>query len=243
MPVYDKPYFIERFKNAESEDLAGRLWRGELSDEAAEAIREILRGRGVDEHRFEFLIANVRRDVVRSSGVTNHCDFCRKSTLAPLHNEGQKFCSSDCLRQARLLERAILLAPDLVAEHAESMRRRPCPRCKSRLSMLEMRPAFHIVSAFFICSRHADHEFLCRRCGIRRNVFASIVDFFLGWWSLPGLFVTPIFIYRNIREAYRDRFDAKPSRQLVYRAMLELAESLPPIEKRLDDVSRQNAMT
>ena len=228
VPSYSESFFYNQFKGSDSEELVAKLLRGDLTTEAQSALIYILRERGVDNERFELLSVDARRSALRQGGVTNQCDFCGRTALFPLRNGVQKFCGSKCLKLARSLEQTIGLAPDIIVAHAKIIRSGPCPRCGRSGSIVEVRPMFEIVSAIWLCSRSALHELLCRRCGARKNMRFAIANLFLGWWSVPGLFLTPLFVYRNLSHALREQFGPEPSAKLMLEARLELADTLMP---------------
>jgi ADP-ribose pyrophosphatase YjhB (NUDIX family) len=226
MPAYDKAFFLERFGSLDTDELLEHAIRRELTEEAKLAIREILLQRGVDGPALELRFNQVAKSFYRRSGVTNQCDLCGKTSLAPLHDGNQKFCSRECLRNARLLEYSVGLPPDLIVQHAWAMRVRACPACGRNGSIVEMRPTYLIASLIWFCWRETKYEMCCARCSKHKSLQAVAYCFLLGWWSLWGLFATPVRIARNLHAAFRWRIPENPSPQLMFRARLELAESL-----------------
>ena len=84
--------------------------------------------------------------------------------------------------------------------------------------------------------RRSEPRISCARCGTKRQVNGIIFSIFLGWWSIYGLFVTPMQIYRNVRDLRNppdplrpsDRFAALVREQLAARLLAQMA---PPIVK------------
>jgi hypothetical protein len=169
----------------------------------------------------------VRKDMVRRSGVTNQCDFCGQSTVwSDVRDGAQKFCGETCRRNARLFELSIDIAPELIQEHALALSLKPCPQCGKHTAPIEMWPRHRIVSLVYVCMHDTEHTLCCPRCGQRRAALAAVYSFVLGWWSVAGLFITPIYLFRNLRVAWRGRGKETPSPQLLQHARLDLAASL-----------------
>jgi hypothetical protein len=226
MPTFDKAYFRERFAALDSAELIERGLTRELTDEAMEAIRELLQERGVKGEGLELQVNAVRKGMFRRSGVTNQCDFCGRSThLGAVYDGPQKFCTQTCLRNARLYELSVDLAPDLVLQHAHALSVKPCPRCGRTTTPLEMWPQRWVTSIWW-CYAANGHTLCCTRCGRIYALQAAVYCLVLGWWSVVGLFVTPVAITRNLRVARRGREGESPSPQLLHHARLDLAQSL-----------------
>jgi len=225
MISYDKQYFIGRFSSLQTEELLQSLLVKELCDEAVVAIDEILQSRGVVGHALELQKQGAIKAFFRKSSATNQCDFCGRSRN-PLWNwtrdGAQKFCGKQCFERARLMEASVDIPLDVVLDHAASMRFGPCPVCAKVGSTVEMRHAHYVFSVVLFAYHESSHVLACRRCGIKRNVLAAISCFLLGWWSLAGLFSTPVQIYRNVRLAKSPDVDV-PSKDLISQARMDLA--------------------
>lgn len=55
---------------------------------------------------------------------------------------------------------------------------------------------------------------------------ALLACLLLGWWSLRGLFLTPVQIAKNLRDICRDDQDWRPSEGLLRYARIELADAV-----------------
>lgn len=227
--MYTKEEFKERFKSLSDDELIEK-GIGMLTDEAAEAVVELLRERGIQGHMLELKISEVKQSLVQRSGVTNHCDYCGKSVFfQPLRSGPQKFCSGRCREESLLAARSATLAPDLIYEHAVAMKFGECPRCGRRDGVVEVRSSYHVVSAIWFYRYSETDHLVCRKCGGKANFWAAVGCVTAGWWSIPGLFSTPYVILKNIRAAYRGDTNADPSAKLLYKAQLELARILTPL--------------
>lgn len=211
---------------------------GPLTDEAREAVLELLGERGLQGHALESKAADVRRSIVERSGVTSHCDYCGKHVMfQPLRRSGQKFCSERCSEDSMLAARAASLAPDLVYQHAVTMKFGACPCCSERGQVVEVRDAYHVMSLIWIHRYSETDQLCCNACGSRANLWAAAGCLLTGWWSLPGLFSTPYVVGKNLRAAYSRKDSAEPSAKLLYRAQLDLARRM----MAMPDVSAMTA--
>jgi hypothetical protein len=66
----------------------------------------------------------------------------------------------------------------------------------------------------------------CRACARSKQLFSIAFSFALGWWSLWGLFLTPIQIIRNIFGLVWPPDPSQPSPSLQQAASQQYAHSL-----------------
>jgi len=227
--------FFARYRELDTESLLRLVATRELTDEAREAARLVLIERDVTGERFELEYQNAVRGILRSSGATNQCDYCGSSiALGAYEADGQRFCSVRCRDDARVHEVALSLAPDLVQQHAQATFTGSCPLCARRGKPIEIRPRWLVVSIIVNVAIETEYALCCRRCAHRKNGWAALTCLLFGWWSLPGLLVTPAAIYRNIAAIYVRRVLAGPSPRLLEWAAFDLA-------RRVGDPMRQAA--
>jgi hypothetical protein len=195
MSIYDNGHFLARYRAMETEELMRLVITRDLVPEALDAVRMVLAERGVAGDSLEREHVDALKSFTRMAGVTNHCDFCGAPTvLYAVGDEGQRFCGPRCRNEARLLEASFELAPDLIATRAEALFTGPCPRCAQRGKPIEMRPRWRIAAAFVFTSTEFERELLCRRCGERENWKAAFFSLLFGWWSVSGVYTTPVVI-------------------------------------------------
>ena len=99
--MYSREYFVERFREAETDELLERMAGGELTDEAQQAIQLVLKERGVSQAQLAPMVREAKKARYRRTTPTNECDFCGKSPgflASAVKDAGQKFCSRECLR-------------------------------------------------------------------------------------------------------------------------------------------------
>lgn len=226
--MYPKEYFLERFRNEETEDLLQRYATVDLADEAKEAILELLRARGINSFSLPTLVVAARKASYRQTRGTKECDFCGSSArLSAVLNEGQRFCSKACLRKARLLEVSEDIPAEAIYRHAVAIKNGSCPECRQSGSRTEVRTYHRVWSiGLFTQWTHRTH-ICCHACGRKTNFGSIMFCVLFGWWSVPwGLVMTPAQIMANITQMLKPMADPEPSEALVQAARLDLAAKL-----------------
>jgi hypothetical protein len=227
MEVERKEEFKRRFRDFDDEQLIENAFRP-LTEEACEATREVLEERGLAGEALQLRVNAVRKEIVTRSGVSNHCDYCGQSVLVgAIRSGGQRFCSERCRDESALLAKSVDLAPDLIYEHVVRIMYGECPECGVAGDHVEMRPTWHLISAFYFVHSSLKAELRCRSCARKASIRAAAGCLVLGWWSIYGFFATPVFITRNLFAAFARRVDDEPSNALFIRARIELARQIP----------------
>lgn len=227
MEAKRKDEFKKRFREFDNEWLIENALRP-LTEEAAEATRELLEERGLAGESLQLKVSAVKKEIITRSGVTSHCDYCGAAiAFDSIRVRGQRFCSERCRDESALLVKSVDLAPDLIFEHAVRMKFGACPECGTAGNGVEMRPAHFVFSALVVTHFERKVQLRCRRCARKASLLAAVACLFLGWWSIPGFFSTPVLIVRNLREALSRRVDEDPSEALLFKARLDLARDLP----------------
>lgn len=227
MDAKRKEEFKRRFSEFDDDSLIENGMRP-LTDEARVATRELLEERGLVGDALDLRVNAVRKQIVSRSGITNQCDYCGESTaFGSIRSAGQRFCSKICRDHSALLVKSIDLAPDLIAEHAMQIKFGDCPQCGVAGRDVDMRYVHHLIGALVFTHYSRKAELRCRGCARRANLWAASGCLLFGWWSLYGLFMTPVFIVRNLRAAFSRRVEVEPSADLLMRARLDLARIMP----------------
>ncbi|MDO8605437.1 MAG: DnaJ domain-containing protein [Phaeospirillum sp.] len=92
--------------------------------------------------------------------------------------------------------------------------------------------AYHTVRSFLIWAKTGRLEgIFCRVCADRTAVRASIISWLWGWWSPPGLLLTPLALLRNLFGGSKPRREnarilIRQGRAFLARSEIELAHSL-----------------
>ena len=228
MSVYPKEYFLERFRNDETEDLLQRYATVDLADEAKEAILLLLESRGMEDSKLQPLVLQARKAAYRQTKGTNECDFCSSSArFSALLDEGQRFCSKACLRNARLLEVSEDISKEEILSHAFSIKKGTCPECQQAGSKTEVRRYYRVWSVGIFTQWTNRAHICCHSCGRKTNLGSIVFCTLFGWWGIPwGVIMTPAQILANITEMFKPLADPAPSEALLQAARLDLAAKL-----------------
>lgn len=223
--MYPKEYFLERFRNDETEDLLRRYATTDLADEAKEAILLLLKSRGIEDSTLQPLVLQARKASYRQTKGTSECDFCGSSArFSALLDEGQRFCSKACLRNARLLEISEDISKEEILSHAFTIKNGTCPECQQAGSKTEVRRYYRVWSAGIFTQWTNRTHICCHSCGRKANLGSIVFCTLLGWWAIPwGVIMTPAQILANITEMFKPLSDPAPSDELLQAARLDLA--------------------
>ncbi|CAA7611683.1 conserved hypothetical protein [Candidatus Terasakiella magnetica] len=91
---------------------------------------------------------------------------------------------------------------------------------------------YHTVRSFLVWAKTGRLEgIFCRACADRSAVRASIISWLWGWWSLPGLLLTPLALARNLLGGSKPRHEnarilVRQGRAFLARGDMEIARSL-----------------
>jgi hypothetical protein len=223
--LYSKQFFHDRFKDLDQEELVGKLASPDLSDAAREAVVQLLADAGAVD--VESRVHQARKDAFLRTGVTNDCDFCGKSAFAmPLHVKGQRFCGIDCFHTSRLRHAAVDIPDEQALALANRLREGPCPVCERPGRFPDVHESHDIGSMFIFTRFSTESRLSCRRCANKANLMAALFSAVAGWWSLKGLFATPVYILRNLGAIAVRRPSAAVSPELVDMSRLMMAEQV-----------------
>lgn len=124
---------------------------------------------------------------------------------------------------------------DCVSDDDELTVAGPIPIACGSCGSLTAQPryvVYHTVRSFLVWAKTGRLEgIFCRACADRAAVRASIVTWLWGWWSLPGLLLTPLALLRNLFGGSKPKREnarilIRQGRAFVARGELELARSL-----------------
>jgi hypothetical protein len=144
---------------------------------------------------------------------SDKCNCCGKTLyFFYTRDNDYTFCNSDCRDVAyRRLETYFCeedVRDQTIAIHASA-----CPHCHGQ-GALDVHYSFLILSCITFTYARATPHVCCRKCGRIAQVKTLLGSFFLGWWSVGGILVTPIYIIRNIIGLFRKADPYQPSHML-----------------------------
>jgi hypothetical protein len=223
--MYSKEYFVDRFRDEETDELLHRYATAEITEEAKAAILLLIAERGIDTSTMAPLVVTARKAAHRRTKGSMQCDYCDSSArFSSVLDGGQRFCSTDCLVYARLMEISEDISPADILAEAQAIKRGACPVCQQSKSRIEVRTSYRVWSALVFTQWSRRALICCHSCGRIANAEAAAFSTLLGWWGLPwGLIMTPVQVVSNIAEMFRSRSEPEPSPELLQAARIELA--------------------
>lgn len=224
--MYPKAYFLTKFRSFSDDELLQIYASYDYAETAIEAALHLLQERGFSNQDIEARQLDCRKNVYRQRKGTKECDFCsNQARRSPVFDSGQRFCSQRCLRNARLLEKAVEFSNAEVLSHAKNIKNSACPMCSQHKSKVEVRYHYRIWSAGIISDWQEYRQVSCLACGRRANLKSLAYCMALGWWGLPwGPLITPAQVLANLVAMFKTHQHGEPSAELLIAARLDLAK-------------------
>ena len=145
----------------------------------------------------------------------SQCDYCGKDILfGGISEYDLRFCNKKCRENgdALVLSRS-LIPEDIVNKEAQAIHQGLCPKCQGN-GPVDVHTSYRVLSALVITHWRTSPNICCRSCGTKSQVCDCIFSFFLGWWSLHGLFTTPVYVFKNIVGILKGPEELNPSEKL-----------------------------
>jgi len=153
------------------------------------------------------------------------CDVCGSVIIFGGVRDGEfRFCSKKCQANSYLLKFAAQIPREVIQEHVRAIHAGPCPKCGAT-GPVDIHYSYSIYSLLIMTSWKTNQLIACNRCGLKAKLGNLVSSFFLGWWALAGLFLTPVQIYKNIRSLMLSVDPYAPSDRLEKVVRLSLARS------------------
>jgi hypothetical protein len=145
--------------------------------------------------------------------VPDKCNYCEKPIFSITTREGEyKFCNSLC-RDRAYEQIAANLSEDSIRKQTWEIHSSACSLCNGSGPIDAHISCFVLSLVYFSYSRFTPH-ICCRKCGRIKQVKGLLISLFFGWWSIPGIIATPIFIVRNLRGLFKRIDTSRPSNML-----------------------------
>jgi hypothetical protein len=107
----------------------------------------------------------------------------------------QRFCGDRCERSVPA--GYIVLTREEIDEALMRCHHLSCPQCQGP-GPIDVHVGHRIVSALLASFYDQPMLLACRDCGARFIRRQLLLTALAGWWSLPGLAATPVYIWRNL---------------------------------------------
>jgi hypothetical protein len=132
------------------------------------------------------------------------CDYCGATYRGWAIKDGPyRYCTGLCHSRGKaLLSRLDQLPSSKLDEIIAREHAGPCPRCLQNRSVDVYES--HRIRSFIVYSSWQTNSFVaCRECAHQQQSEDLAFCFFAGWWSPPGILITPFFILFNIVAMFR----------------------------------------
>jgi hypothetical protein len=137
--------------------------------------------------------------------------------------EGElRFCSEKCHEVGRFRQENPM-PKALVTGVAEQWFQGACPKCEGS-GPVDVHFAHSVLSAVFVRFSRKQSMLSCRRCARKKQTLSLLATLLLGWWSLSGIIMTPLYIVRNLRGLFAPEATT-PSPKLLDMAYWEVVRS------------------
>lgn len=150
------------------------------------------------------------------------CSTCGATVIFGGKKHGDLvFCNKECAANAEGVDQVPEAEALLFAAKIHSGN---CPKC-SDIGPVDVRISHQVWSALIMSQWKSTPQISCRKCGLKAQRDDLLVSLVAGWWGFPwGIIMTPIQIARNINAMVSPPDPSTPSKQLVQRARLILAQ-------------------
>ncbi len=144
----------------------------------------------------------------------------------------RKFCSANCAK----LGEALVVADSIPTVEVEAIARAffdgPCPDCGRQGRGVDFRQDHRLISALVVQHFSNRRYLCCRSCGAKKQLAILGQTFLMGWWSPRGLFMTPVWLVKNLYQlgkTARKNPSAELKKTLATETAAELIARMPPL--------------
>jgi hypothetical protein len=155
------------------------------------------------------------------------CDNCGVTYRGGAIKDGAyRYCTGFCHERGKALLSRLDHVPQseidsIIARAHEG----PCENC-GRTRSVDLYWSYRIWSALLYLTWRTDSYVVCRDCARKKQGEDLVFCLVAGWWSLPGIFMTPFFVSFNIAALLRHYDPAVPSERFRKLMRINLARSL-----------------
>jgi hypothetical protein len=155
------------------------------------------------------------------------CDYCGSSYRGGAAKDGAyRYCNGYCRDRGKMLMRHLECVPeDQVETKILEAHRGPCPEC-SRNATIDVYSSYRFWSALIYWRWKGKSIVACRECARTTQGEDLVLSALSGWWSPPGILITPFAIGLNIIAMCRRVDPQNPSQQFRKLVRISLARSL-----------------
>ena len=139
------------------------------------------------------------------------CDYCGETYQGSAISDGIFwYCTGHCHERGMALRKFLDGVPQAeIDRFVARAHAGPCGGC-GKSETVDVYQSHQILSALVYSSWQTNSYVVCRRCARKRQLSDLALCLVAGWWSLPGLFMTPLYIVFNIMALYTVELTAGP---------------------------------
>jgi hypothetical protein len=154
------------------------------------------------------------------------CDYCNQTYRGWAIKDGDyRYCMGLCHERGQALLDVLKKIPESQVENViADAHRSLCRSCEKNYGV-DVYSSHRFWSAIFYWSWKTSSNVLCRQCGRAKQLKDLAFCLIAGWWSAPGIIITPFFILSNIIALFR-RTDSSPSERFKKLVRINLARHL-----------------
>jgi len=153
---------------------------------------------------------------------------------------GKAYCRQSCADRGIVRRCAHVIPPDVVRDEAMRVRVGACPNCHRQSGPIESRMVHWVVGMINVTWWHDESFLSCRACHRKRLLTRSIRMVLFGWWSVYGIFMTPVRLVKNVM-SWRRADPEAPSQALLARVHFDLVLKLAKAPGTAEGASPDNA--
>src|ERR1700760_1218516 len=155
------------------------------------------------------------------------CDYCGSSYRGGAIKEGAyRYCMGLCRdRGTRLLQHLECIPEDQIEKQVLEAHQGPCPKCGKDVS-IDVHSSYRFWSALIYWSWKGKSFVACKECARATQGEDLVLSALSGWWSPPGVLITPFAIILNILAIGRRVDPRNPSERFRKLMRMSLARSL-----------------
>lgn len=126
------------------------------------------------------------------------CAYCRTPLLiSRIKCAGKIFCCDDCLKRYAIRQAAPSISDEVIEANVREIHEGVCAICGGS-GPVDVHRSYRVISFIIISQYGSFQQLSCRWCGTKAKLKEACITFFMGWWALPGIFLTPPFVLANM---------------------------------------------
>lgn len=155
------------------------------------------------------------------------CDYCGASYRGGAMKEGPyRFCTGLCRdRGIKILQNLKGVLDEQMEASISRAHQGPCPLCNENANV-DVHTSYRFRSALIYCSWQERSFVSCMECARKTQRDDLGFTVAAGWWSPPGILITPFAIIFQFLEMRRRPDPARPSDRFRKRMTLDIARHL-----------------